>query len=255
MTSPSTSSTETDKSTEKKPRDAVYWAQVGHTVHMGGAPAGALNQNLDGRQLTGPMRGFGPLWQKTYRFALTGVKASPAEVISMWKENFPSFWPKGNHFYGPITGIAPGDVALINADMPGGLKLSTGVMVLYADDESFTFMTPEGHLFAGWVTFSAYEKAGQTVVQVQVLMRSHDPLMEIGLRLGGHKQEDRFWQETLTNLAQHLGVQGRPETILVRVDPRMQWSQVRNIRYNPFIRSTMYTLAAPVRWVRRREAR
>ena len=38
------------------------------------------------------------------------------------------------------------------------MKLSTGVMVLYADEESFTLMTPEGHMFAGWITFSAIEQ-------------------------------------------------------------------------------------------------
>lgn len=250
-----TDKTEKTEKTEKTPRDAANWARVGHTVHVGGTPVGALNQNVDGRQLTGPMRGFGQLWQKTYRITLTGVDKTPAEVISLWKANFPSFWPKGNRFYAPITGIVPGDVALINADMPGGLKLSTGVMVLYADDESFTFMTPEGHLFAGWVTFSAYEKAGRTVVQAQVLMRSHDPLMEIGLRLGGHRQEDKFWQETLMKLAAHFGVEGVPETQLVCVDPRVQWSQVRNIKYNPFMRSTLYTLSAPARWVKGRKGR
>ena len=38
------------------------------------------------------------------------------------------------------------------------MKLSTGVMVLYADDESFTLMTPQGHMFAGWITFSRHER-------------------------------------------------------------------------------------------------
>ena len=28
-------------------------------------------------------------------------------------------------------------------------------MVIYADDESFSFMTPQGHMFAGMITFSA----------------------------------------------------------------------------------------------------
>ena len=46
--------------------------------------------------------------------------------------------------------------------MPGGLKLSTGVLVLYADDESFTLMTPQGHMFAGWITFSAFVSDGVT---------------------------------------------------------------------------------------------
>ena len=35
------------------------------------------------------------------------------------------------------------------------MPLSTGVLVLYADDESFTLMTPQGHVFAGWITFSS----------------------------------------------------------------------------------------------------
>ena len=55
----------------------------------------------------------------------------------------------------PLTGLAPGEVARIDMDMPGRVTLSTGVLVLYADDESFTLMTPQGHMFAGWITFSA----------------------------------------------------------------------------------------------------
>ena len=50
-------------------------------------------------------------------------------------------------------------MALLDVDLPGRVKLSTGVMVLYADDESFTLMTPQGHMFAGWITFSATETA------------------------------------------------------------------------------------------------
>ena len=52
------------------------------------------------------------------------------------------------------------------------MKLSTGVLVIYADDESFTLMTPQGHMFAGWITFSAYEEDGGTVAQAHVLMRA-----------------------------------------------------------------------------------
>ena len=61
------------------------------------------------------------------------------------------------------------------------MKLSTGVMVLYSDEESFTLMTPQGHMFAGWITFSATERDGATVAQVQVLMRAADPICELGL--------------------------------------------------------------------------
>ena len=67
--------------------------------------------------------------------------------------------------------------------MPGGLKLSTGVLVLFADEESFTLMTPQGHMFAGWITFSSFVEDGETFAQAQVLMRASDPLYEIGMTL------------------------------------------------------------------------
>ena len=53
--------------------------------------------------------------------------------------------------------MKPGEVALLNLAVPGGMTLSTGVRVIYADEESFSFMTPEGHMFAGMITFSAYD--------------------------------------------------------------------------------------------------
>ena len=70
-------------------------------------------------------------------------------------------------------------------------------------------MTPQGHMFAGWITFSATERDGETVAQAQVLMRASDPIFELGLTLGGHRQEDKFWDHTLRSLAAHLGVPGR----------------------------------------------
>ena len=97
-----------------------------------------------------PLQGFGQMWQKTFRIRMNGAQVKPAEVIKTWKERFPAFWPKWDLFYKPLTGIAPGEVALINmlipGDIPHGLPLSTGVLVLYADEESFTFMNPEGHI-------------------------------------------------------------------------------------------------------------
>jgi hypothetical protein len=84
----------------------------------------------------------------------------PEEVVRVWKSEFGTFWPKGNRFYGPLTGIAPGEVALLNLTVAGGQMLSTGVMVIYADDESFSFMSPEGHPFAGPLTFSAHVEDG-----------------------------------------------------------------------------------------------
>ena len=92
--------------------------------------------------------------------------------------------------------------------LPGGVKLSTGVMVLYADERSFTLMTPQGHMFAGWITFSAEHSGDQTLAQAQVLMRASDPVYEIGLALGGHRQEDIFWDRTLTKLAAYFEHRG-----------------------------------------------
>ena len=89
------------------------------------------------------------MWQKTMRVELTGADVALAEVIKTWKAEFQRFWPPRNWFYAPLEGIAPGEVALLNLGLPGRMKLSTGVLVLYADDESFTLMTPEGHMLAG----------------------------------------------------------------------------------------------------------
>jgi hypothetical protein len=136
------------------------------------------------------------------------------------------------------------------------MKLSTGVMVIYADDESFTFMTPEGHIFAAWITFSAYEEDSCPVAQVQALLRADDPIYEIGLRLGIiHRAEDKFWCDTLTALAGYCGAKGRVEQQVSCIDPRMQWSRAKNIWYNAGIRTTLYGLTWPLRQIRERFTR
>ena len=157
------------------------------------------------------------------------------------------FWPKGSQFHAPLTGIAPGEVALLQASLGGGMKLSTGIFVLYADEESFTFMTPQGHMFAGWITFSAAAEDGVTVAQCQVLMRAQDPLTEIGLTLGGHKKEDKFWEATLQALAERFGVEREPETTVVCVDKRRQWCRAGNVRHSSAFRSTIHTATSPLR--------
>jgi hypothetical protein len=235
----------------KQPRDAAYWAIQASTFKITHVPSGALNLNVEGRQALSPLQGFGQMWQKTYRVHLEGATIQPSEVIKTWKENFPKFWPKGNRFYAPLTGIAPGEVALLNLTISGGMPLSTGVLVLYADDESFTLMTPQGHMFAGWITFSAYEVDGCTVAQAQVLIRANDPVYEIAFRLGGAKQEDKFWEYTLTSLAEYFGVKAEVQTRRTCVDPKLQWSQAKNIWHNSAIRTTMYTMSTPIRWVGR----
>lgn len=239
-----------------EPRDAAYWAEQAAVFRVTNVPTGALNINVDGRQGLSPLQGFGQMWQKTYRVRLIGATITPTEVIKAWKENFPTFWPKGNRFHAPLTGIRPGEVALINMAIPGGIPLSTGVMVLYADEESFTFMTPQGHTFSGWITFSSYEEENCTVVQAQVLMRSYDPIYEFGFRfLGASKTEDVFWQRTMRSLATYFHIDAEVETLVVCIDPKTQWSQFWNIRYNSAIRTTIYKMTTPVRWMGKRGRR
>jgi hypothetical protein len=231
------------------PRDAEYWARRASGLQLAAVQSGAMNLNVEGRKAIGPLQGFGPLWQKTYKVRLSGVNAPPRRVIRVWKERFPRLWPKGYRFYGSLGGLAPGEVVLLNLSLAGGMLLSTGVLVLYADDLSFTFATPQGHMFAGWVTFSASEEDGCTVAQVQALIRTNDPLYELAFRLGAGKGEDRFWQQTLRNLAAHFGVNGQVHTQFVCIDPKMQWARAKNIWHNAAIRTT---LMLPFWWPLRR---
>ena len=251
-----TASASPNPSNETKAREAA-WAKPVDKLKVSGVPAGATNLNVEGRQLTGPLQGFGQLWQKTYKVRLSGARVTPAEVVKTWKENFPKLWPRGNRFYGPMTGIAPGEVAVLNLAGPGGVTgpggaplISTGILVIYADDVSFSFMTPEGHPVAGMNTFSAYEEDGCTVAQVQCLVRANDPIYEINMRLGIlHQMEDNFWKHTVEALAAHFGVQGQAQQITTCVDSRVQWAEAKNIWHNAAIRSGLYLMAAPLRWV------
>jgi hypothetical protein len=235
---------------EKVPRNAASWAAPVDMMDLGDVPDEAMNLNVAGRRPTSPLQGFGQLWQKTYRVRLEDVTVAPTEVIGEWKAHFPEYWPEGNNFYGPLQGVQPGEVALLNLDMPGGTMLSTGVRVIYADDESFSFMTPQGHMFSGLITFSAYDDQGVTVIQIQALIRASDPVIEMSFRMGfGHKQEDDFWFDTLRNLGARFDSQGQQPTLeSVCVDKRVQWSEARNVWHSAAIRSVVYM---PVHFTRR----
>ncbi len=233
-------------------RDATSWAKSVSRLKVSEVPEGAVNINVEGKRLASPIQGFGKMWQKTYQVRLPAERVSATDLIATWKQRFPDFWPEKNLFYSPLTGIEPGEVALLDMTLPGRMKLSTGVMVLYADEESFTLMTPQGHVFAGWITFSAIERDGETVAQAQVLMRPSDPIYELGAMLGGHRQENRFWEQTLGSLAAHFGHEADVDTQVVCVDKKRQWRHWRNVWHSAAIRSTLYTLSAPGRALKRR---
>ena len=167
---------------DKPSRDAVYWAQHVSTLKVTRVPTGALDLNVEGRRVVGPLQGFGQMWQKFY----------------------------------------------------------------------WTVMTPQGHPIAGWITFSAYEEEGDTIAQIHILMRANDPIYEAGLFLTGSRGEDGLWHHTLTSLATYFGVRAPVQMQKSCIDPRLQWSEARNVWQNAGVRTVLYEMLTPVRWVLKR---
>jgi len=136
----------------RAPRDQESWARPVDRLTTTAKSSG--QDTVTGKRVAGPVQGFGQMWQKTFAIRVPADDHSPEDVIAHWKDKFPTFWPKGSTFYAPLAGISPGEVTLLEVPpLPGSpVKMSTGVMVIYADRESFTFMTPEGHALAAWIT-------------------------------------------------------------------------------------------------------
>jgi hypothetical protein len=245
---------EPTESTPPTNRDAANWARPVDRLSAAGV-AGAKDDAVTGKRVSGPLQGFGQLWQKSFTVRLDGVDTTPEAVIATWKAHFPEFWPKGQRFYAPLSGIKPGEVALLDIQpVPGApVKLSTGVLVLYADDESFTFMTPEGHTLSAWITFSARRDGDVVVAQAQALERPADPFDDIAYKLGGNHQNNKFWQATLHNLAIMVGVPVPVVDVQVAcIDGNRQWRYWRNVRHSATLRSARRTMTSPVRWITRR---
>ena len=242
----------TEPATAADPRlrtDAGAWANPVIRIDVSEIPAGAKSLNVAGRRLSGPIQGFGSLWQKTYRVNL-GSTTTPAEVVQTFKAHLPELQPPQNRFFPSVAGVAPGEVVLINARV-SGMPISTGVLVLYADDEAFTLMTPEGHPESGMVTFTAHRSGDDTIAQIQSLARANDPIYELGFRLmGGSRAQEAIWRHVLASLAKRFAVSASVELDKVRVDARLQWREARNVWRNAIIRTTLYTMAAPARGVR-----
>jgi hypothetical protein len=231
-------------STEPAPHAEGQWAMPVSQLHVNAGGDGGDSRPVEGRALVGPMQGFGKLWQKTYRARLEGATVTPAEVVEAWKADFGSFWPENNRFHAPLAGITPGEVALISGKGPGGVTLSTGVYVIYCDEVSFSYMNPEGHPWAGMITFSADEEDSVTVAQVQLFIRAYDPLVEIGMALGGHRLEDKIWFHTLSAVAARFDVPDAEVTkVIVAVDNKRQWKRFGNWRKS----SALYPLIRPFR--------
>ncbi|MCA1848862.1 MAG: hypothetical protein LC704_07750 [Actinobacteria bacterium] len=76
------------------------------------------------------------------------------------------------------------------------------------------------------------------------------PIYELGFRIVGSTTQERIWTHVLKSLAAHFGV-NEPVTLeKVCVDPKLQWSYVRNLWQNAGARSMLYTFAGAGRWMR-----
>lgn len=233
---------------------SANWAKPVEQIDTDEAPPGVITVNVEGRDVVNPTHGFGQLWRRTYRVRLHGVQSTPAQVMAYWKEHFPEFQPEENRFQPTSEGVQPGemvyiDTKLINAPGIGHLTpMASGVMVIYADDVSFTVMTPEGFPVSGWNTFSVYEDDGGLVAQVQGLERASDPIYEFGYRfMGGERKQDATWKHVLHSLAARYGLDAEVQAVKTCIDPGLQWDKVGNVWNNALIRTTLYKATTPLR--------
>ncbi|MGP8079291.1 MAG: STAS domain-containing protein [Dehalococcoidales bacterium] len=219
--------------------DVSFWAKPVAGLNVPEMPPQAINRNVQGRRPVGPVNGFGQLWQKTYRLEIDKPDLSPQKIIKILKQNLPAFQPAYNRFYPSPAGIAPGEIVAIDSATPGG-PVSTGVLVVYADDVSFTFMTPQGHPESGWVTFSAFAENGKIIAQIMGLARANDFVYEAAFRAVGSQMQVNIWKHVLTSLAGYLEIPADVTVAPVCVDKHLQWSQAGNVWYNAQIRTIFY---------------
>jgi len=165
----------------------------------------------------------------------------PQELITFWKHELESFWPEAGELYRRNTSLEAGQMLGIDLEA-GPLRLSTGAVVAESTPGSFTILTPQGHMLAGWTRCEATAEAGGTRARVLIEMRASDPIYEMGLKFGGHRAEERFWAELLWNLAARFDERPRIRLVRRRVDGRRQWRHWTNIRHNAGIRTTLRRL-------------
>lgn len=210
-------------------------------------PPEALRENVEGRAVTSVDDGFGKLWRKRFWIRLEGASITPEELIDVWKKHYTEFWPKGSHLYQPPEGLSTGDVAAADLAMIAGTRVATGIIVLKVDPTSFTFATLQGHTFCGTITFSGVDEGGTTVARVDVVMRASDPIYEIGMPLGGHQHENKFWEASLRALAKYVGVEADPGMDMECLDGHRKWPNAANMRYNAFLHTAFQVLTRPFR--------
>ena len=230
-----------ETTTDRGRQDDKSWAPNIERLRIIEKPEGAMNKNVDGRRVLGPLQGFGPMWQKTYLLSINKPELKPHDIISIMKQHFPEFQPPQNKFYPSSRGIEAGEIVLIDSSTPGGI-MSTGLLVLYADDLSFTLMTPQGHPESGWVTFNARNREGAIEMQIQGLASASDPFYELAFRMAGSKFQETIWKHVLSSLASYLGVEDDVQMTKTCISNELRWMKTGNLWYNAQIRSIPYNI-------------
>ena len=90
----------------RAPRDQESWARPVDRLTTTARTTG--QDTVTGRRVSGPVQGFGQMWQKTFSVRVPADEHPPEAVVAHWKAAFPTFWPKGAAFYAPLAGITPG---------------------------------------------------------------------------------------------------------------------------------------------------
>jgi hypothetical protein len=206
------------------------------------APPGTSDNaaTVEGRRPAPPGDGFGQLWRKELSLTIQNGPP-PVELISIWKCELESLWPNQGEIHRRTDDLHRGEVVGIDIEA-GPLRLSTGAVVIDATETSFTFLTPQGHMLAGWTRCEAEAGPDGTLARVVIEMRAADPLYEAGLIFGGHRAEERFWAELLWNLASRFGQRPRVRLIRRRLTARRNWRKWTNVRNNAGIHTTLRRL-------------
>jgi hypothetical protein len=188
---------------------------------------------------SGQIKGFGKMWQKTFWLMIDKPEFTASDIILKLMQNFVAFQVPENFFYPTSKGINPDPpraLVFIDSATPGGI-VSTGIYVLYVDDTSFTYITPQGHPEAGWITFSAKEENGKIRLQIQGLIRASDPFFEIAYAIAGQAFQEKIWLNVLTQMAKHLGIEDNGQMVKYKPSNSCQWGKFGNIWYNAQLRS------------------
>jgi anti-anti-sigma factor len=218
------------------------WSPKLDRLRVAEKPEGAFAKNMDGRRIIGQLQGFGPMWEKTYWLNIKKPGVKKEDVILAIHEHFVEFQPPENSFYPTSKGIAPGEMIFIDSMTLGGI-VSTGVMVLYMDDSNFTFITPQGHPEAGWITFSVSEREDSVYIQIQGLVRASDPFFEAAFIIAGSRFQESIWKHVLSSLAKYLDAEDNVQMKKYSPATDLQWSKSGNIWYNSQLRSLPLNIA------------